>query len=193
MGVMRELNPLIEEYIDGRIAPYESTDSPHAILLKALHSMVGIQEEGGNNRGALVSAIQDTVGAADAWAWCLSLQQTAIAYVEKKLQVVCDVLPHEHCLTLFNDAKKRKKIVNEPIPGDLIIWQHGATTSGHVGCVIEAGPQLLCIEGNTAADSGTVVRDGDGVFLKKRSRLGAGSMRVLGFVRLGFSAGRAPK
>ncbi len=188
MGVMRELNPLIEKFIDARTAPYDAkTITPTALLVNALKSMVGLSEEGGNNRGALVSAIQDTVGAPDPWAWCLSLQQTAIAYVENKLHVVCDVLPHEHCLTLFNDAKKRKKIVKDPSIGDLIVWQHGATTSGHVGCVIEAGPLLLCIEGNTAADSDTVQRDGDVVALKKRSRSGSGSMRVLGFVRLSFS------
>lgn len=186
---MRELNPVIEKHIDGKIEKFDKTILPNALLVRALRAMVGIHEEGGNNRGKLVSAIQDTVGGPDAWAWCMSLQQTAVAYVEKKLGLVCDLAESEHCLTVLAAAKKSKKNVNEPSAGDLIIWQHGNTSSGHVGCIISVGDQLRCIEGNTAGRderTGVVSRDGDGVYETVRSRKGSGSMKVAGFVRLSF-------
>lgn len=187
---MRELNPLIERYIDDRIEKPENV-SPTALFLRALQAMVGIQESGGNNRGPLIAAIQDTVGGPDAWAWCMSLQQTAVAYVEKKLGLVCDLAESEHCLTVLNEAKRRKQNVAVPSPGDLIIWQHGDTQSGHVGAIVKTGDYFACIEGNTAGHdsrTGQLSRDGDGVYETLRSKNGSkGGMRVAGFVRLGWS------
>lgn len=188
---MRELNPLIEKYVDDRIEKFTQEISPTALLLRCLRAMVGIHEEGGNNRGPLVAAIQDTVGGPDAWAWCMSLQQTAVAYVEKKLGVVCDLAESEHCLTVLQEAKRRKATVLVPAPGDLIVWQHGDSQSGHVGCITKVGDYLECIEGNTSghdARTGVVSREGDGVYVNLRSKNGAKGMKVVGFVRLSWSA-----
>jgi hypothetical protein len=186
---MRELNPLIEAYIDERIERYNQTVSPNALMIRALKAMVGIHEEGGDNRGPLVAAIQDTVGGPDPLAWCMSLQQTAVAYVEKKLSMVCDLAESEHCLTVLSAAERHKRNVKVPAPGDLIIWQHGASTDGHVGCITMVGDYFQCIEGNTAGHdqrTGVVSREGDGVYETMRSRNGSQNMKVAGFVRLQF-------
>ncbi len=180
---MRVLNKLIEDYIDERIAKWEPSIQPTDLKILALKAMIGIHEEGGDNCGALVSAIQATVGDPDHWAWCMSLQQTSVAYTEKKLGITSSLMANEHCLTVFNDSVKRKITSDTPIPGDLIIWQQGDTQAGHTGCVIGVNDDyLICIEGNTGDGIG-IVRDGDGVYLRKRARGKIGLMKPLGFVR----------
>lgn len=185
---MRELNPLIEKLINDKIGGYDET-TPNELVVRALQAMLGIHEEGGNNRGILVSAIQDTVGGPDHWAWCMSLQQTAVAFVEKKFSMVCDLAESEHCLTVFNAAKKAKRILKKPEIGSLVVWQHGYTQSGHVGCVTRISAMkdgwFVCIEGNTGGGSG-IEREGDGVFEKIRNAQGSKEMRVLGYVKLSF-------
>jgi hypothetical protein len=88
----------------------------------------------------------------------------------------------EHCLTVWHQTPPgmRQKF---PQPGDIIIWQHGDTQSGHTGIVKEVHPNhLVTLEGNTGAGPG-VEREGDGFYERKRMVTRSGDMRVLGFIR----------
>lgn len=182
----RALSPVIEAYIDHSIGMYTSSIDPKALLVRAMKSCVGIQEEGGDNSGRLIEAIQSTIGVPQREAWCMALVQTCVAYVEKKLSLVCDLPASEHCLTVMMEARKNKKNVMDPCVGDLIIWRMGDTYYGHVGLIVVDGDEsVVTIEGNTSPGS-EVARNGDGVFEKVRSLFGTSRMKVQGFVRVSF-------
>lgn len=184
----RSIHPIIETYIDSKI-PYLKHLTPGELLVRAMQAMIGVEEEGGNNRGKLVEAIQSTIGRAEGEPWCMSTVQTAIAYVEKKLSLVCGIPASEHCLTVFNDSVRRKLKVDVPKCGDLMVWQMGNTQAGHVGVIIavEGADSVRTVEGNTAPSS-VVVRDGDGVYERIRSRKSGPKMKVLGYLRPDWSS-----
>lgn len=187
----RQIVSTIENYIDARvgpklIVPYADT-KPQKLFLMALDAMVGLHEQGGNNCGKMVEAIQHTVGKAEKEPWCMGLIQTAVAYAEKKTNRRCSLPVSEGCTATFEAAEKLNLTVKDPIVGDLIIWKYGDTWKGHVGCIIEDGDQFVrTIEGNTSPEEKGINREGDGVYHKLRSLKGAGAMKVLGFIRLSF-------
>lgn len=180
---MRELDKVIEAYIDEKIQPWNLTMHPNSVLILALKAMIGIKEEGVNS-GALVTSIQDTVGGPDHWAWCMSIQQTGVAYVEKKMIQTCSLYASEHCLTVLNNERAKRRVHVNPFIGALAIWRLGKTTNGHVGLVTDVvGERIVCIEGNTGGGDG-VNRDGDGVYEKVRWPQSGGAMRIAGYVEL---------
>lgn len=190
MKIKRNVDTMIENFIDKKIAPKllvpTKDTNPQLLHLMALEALVGIVEHGGNNSGKLVESIQRTIGTNDREPWCMSLQQCAIAYVEKKTSKLCSVPTTEHCLTALRDADKLNLAVTDPMIGDLMIYQHGDTNKGHVACIVEDGDEFVrTIEGNTGPDR-VVTRDGDGVYHKLRSLKGSGNMRVAGFIRVIF-------
>lgn len=186
----RNIQPLIENFIDKQISrdllvPAKYTN-PNVLHIMAIKSLVGIREEGGNNSGELVQSIQTTIGRAQREAWCMSLQQTAIAYVEKKTGKKCTVPVSEHCLTTLRESAKINLVITDPVVGDLMIYRHGNSDRGHVACIVEDGDEFVrTVEGNTGPDRG-VTRDGDGVYHKLRSLKGSGDMSVAGFIRVNF-------
>lgn len=166
----------------------EECDS-RALFQQACAAYVGTREVGGNNRGPLVVNFQKTVdNAASAEAWCMAFVQSMIAYVERKLGVQSPVVASEHCMTTWNKTPKSARVKIFPLPGAIIIWQKGSTTSGHTGVVESAdvsAATMTAWEGNTESgvSGGTVVRDGGGVYRTKRSMKGTGSMKVVGFLK----------
>lgn len=186
----RQIQLLIENHIDKKIAnqlivPAKDTN-PNTLHVMALKALVGIAEHGGNNSGTLVESIQMTIGRAAREPWCMSAQQTAVAYVEKKTGLRCTLPVSEHCMTTLREAKKLGIVVDNPIVGDLMIWQHGDSDRGHVAGIIEDGDEFVrTAEGNTGPDQ-KVNREGDGFYTKLRSLKGSGDMKVVGFIRLEF-------
>ena len=95
----------------------------------------------------------------------------------------------KHCLTVWNQSKELQ--LDKPKPGSLCIWQKHQdgkpTAQGHVGVVVSVNDDgtILTVEGNTSSQD-RVQREGDGVWLKRRSYLdeNIGSMRVKGFLRV---------
>ena len=188
----RDIHPEMEKFLDSKLK--DNGLAQHAIQVKdartvmrlAAEACVGIREQGGNNKGPLVSLIQDTVGNADHWPWCMSFVQTCIAYAERKTCVQSLVKAHEHVLSVWKLSPVKLRVTAEnPLPGAIIIWQKGASASGHTGIVTSCGPaEMTAIEGNTESGiSGKKVeRDGGGVYHTRRNKKGTGEMRVVGFI-----------
>ena len=181
---MRNLNPKLKAWLDARV---EATDQPRLLFRRAMRGFVGVRESGGNNKGEIVELIQDTVGHAEGEPWCMSLVQSALAYVETVLGVKSPVAVGEHCLTVWRDTPHAQRVRFEPLPGAIIIWKHGDSFAGHTGIFEDSRDgKMLTIEGNTESglnELGSLVREGGGVYECVRDRHANGSMRVMGFLK----------
>lgn len=113
---------------------------------------------------------------------CLSFIQACIAYVEEVAAVDSELVATEHVLTLWNASKKINR-VDFPRRSDLILWRYGKTISGHIGVILEVlEDSYLTIEGNTSP-AFELEREGDGVYVKRRSKGGMGQFSEIGFLR----------
>jgi len=189
---MRKIEKKMYNWIDAKLK--DNGVAQHAIvnrdarllLVCAAQACVGVREEGGNNRGEIVELIQETIGSAAAEPWCMSLVQTLIAYVENRFHIVSPVFATEHVQTCWNKTDQDQRIRFYPLPGAIIIWRKGSSSSGHTGIVYATdGDVMWALEGNTekGLEDGKVVRDGGGVYLVKRNIRGTGNMMVRGFLK----------
>lgn len=187
----RELHPEMTAWLDHKCA-----EPAHRALIEAdarvcflfaMRAMVGIREQGGNNRGRLVELIQETLGKAEGEPWCMSAVQTALAWAELRTAKPSPIFASEHCLTVWRNTPLSQRVKTSPLPGAIIIWQHAGTDSGHTGAtntIVTAG-HFEALEGNT--ESGLtatgIVREGGGFYQTARSLEGAGKMKLLGFLK----------
>lgn len=189
----RQLEPKMVSYLDAKLAGNGLAQSaiknrdPRTVFRLALECCVGIREKGGNNRGPMVELIQETLGGADAEAWCMSLVQTGLGYAELKTGIMSPIFPSEHCLTVWNETPREQRVRTVPAVGAICIWKHGDTTSGHTGITVGEveREEVNMVEGNTEAGirTGEVVREGGGVYFTRRSIRGTGSMKVVGYLK----------
>lgn len=149
-------------------------------LVEVAQKYVGVKEKGGDNKGPEVERFQKAVdGKAQGEPWCMAFVQFCIK--EAKLQ--SKIFESEHCLTVWNKTPKEQRL-KEPVPGCLVIWQYGDTTNGHVGIVTAVFKNSIhTIEGNTGDGKG-IVREGDGVYARNRSRAGSQQMKILGYLKI---------
>lgn len=155
---------------------------PGQLVLSAAMALLGVHEDGGNNRGQLVELIQSTVGKAEGEPWCMALVQSVIAYAEEESGIRSKMPVTEHCLTAWQAAPVEMR-VKEPAPGDIVLWQTGDTSKGHCGVIVSVTEDfLMTIEGNTGSGS-ALEREGDGVYLKRRIRNMQSAMHELGYLR----------
>ncbi len=161
------------------------------LLIFEAKRWLGFVERGGDNKGQAVEAFQRAVdGKAVGEAWCMSFSQYCVKQVdllvdellEEQLKTKSLIHKSEHCLSTWNKSPAHCRIA-VPTVGSLMIWQKESTSFGHTGIVvnIDTRGMIWTIEGNTGPGEG-VRRDGDGVYLKKRSQDGMGKMRVLGWL-----------
>lgn len=194
MGAVRRIENEMYEWIHFRLSNNGlaqealKNSQPRVLFYTAIQSMVGIREEGGNNNGPFVRLIQETVGSANREAWCMSLQQTGIAFVERALNVKSRIPVTEHCLTCLRDAPADLIVKHFPLIGAIIIWQHGHSEDGHTGTFLEKRTvsTFYAVEGNTEKGmnpSGKVIRDGGGVWFTTRSFYGDGTMHLKAFLK----------
>lgn len=179
---MRHISPELVKLIDEKLEPL---DNPTALLRETLKCLRGVHEEGGNNKGKIVELFQATVGKPCAQAWCMDFVQSAIAYVEAKLGMLCPLPATEGTLFMADWARQNGKLHQYMLSDSLVIWKHLHGEGGHVGYVLKAGDTLDTIEGNTGPGPG-VEREGDGVYEKTRNPHANGDMVVLGFVPVSF-------
>ena len=189
----RQIRPEMVAWLDERLkdnpVAQDALERKHAraLLLEAARACVGVRERGGNNRGPIVELMQQTIGKAEGEAWCASFVQTLIAYCELKTGQKSRVFASEHCATIWNNTHTELRVKKHPAPGAIVIWGYQGTISGHCGIVLDAGSaEFRAIEGNTEAGlspSEKVERDGGGVYLTRRNRLGQGRMIVRGFLK----------
>lgn len=200
MGIKRELHPKCLEMIDARlvgnplaldIIREKDRERARTLIVLVAQSLVGIREVGGNNKGHEVELIQETIGRAESESWCMSFDQTVLAYVEFKLGITSPIPPSESCDFVWTHTDTLQRVRAIPLGGAFVLWGHydsgGHYKGGHTGIVMSANADMFdAIEGNTMGGLGThdrVIRDGGGVYHTRRSMAGNGDMRVRGFLK----------
>lgn len=199
-GRMRKIEQKMIDYIDKKLAEnglaqeHIANKNMRGLMVEAAKACVGIREATGKNDGPMVELIQETVGGHSREFWCMSFVQTIIAYAEVKTGIKSKVPAGEYCTTIFKQVKKDNPellVKFNPLAGAIIIWQHGDTSAGHTGIVLDCDEDIFfAVEGNASgflkleqAQSGSVNRNGNGVFYAKRNRKGDGDMKVIGFIK----------
>jgi hypothetical protein len=91
-------------------------------------------------------------------------------------------------MTVWNETPVAQRVKAIPAPGAIIIWRHGPGPSGHTGCTISYcyGGQFTAVEGNTESGltaAGHIEREGGGCYETRRNIIGAGNMKVVGFLK----------
>ena len=163
------------------------------LLIAEAKRWYGFTERDGDNRGQIVEAFQKAVdGKAQGEPWCMSFVQYCARQVDQMMAEVLKrptsthVLPAtEHCLTCWFKSPVEAQF-SEPEPGMIPIWRHGQSSSGHTGIVVSVEKDsgyMWTVEGNTGPSDKSVVREGDGVYLKRRSIEGTGRMKIVGFLK----------
>lgn len=183
---MRKIKPELVLLLDAKLKDNAvaqqalSNKDARTLMLCAAEACVGETEVGGNNRGNFVELCQQTVdNHAEGESWCMAFVESMIAYAELKTGISSPIYSSEHCLTVWKNTKPDYRVKNIPLPGAIVIWRHGNTSSGHTGFVKEySGSTMHTIEGNT----GQHFSDGDGVYQKVRSTSNDGKMKVTGFL-----------
>ena len=181
----RHLKSELSEMIISRIPLLRgelSQVAPKELFQMAYAALEGIREAG-NNAGKWVEMIQYTVGLNRGDAWCMATAQTAIRFVELQTRIDSKLFASGHCLTVFANSKECQ--VTKPEQGDLIIYQHGKTQSGHVEGIIDLYKDRFAFTmgGNTSSGPG-VSTEGDGVFFRMRSLSSpGGDLSIKGFLR----------
>lgn len=138
------------------------------------------QRETGYNKGPAIELVQSILGKVEGESYCMCGVQYCIAVVESENHVTSLIYKSEGCVEVW-DRTPRSLRVTEPRPGDVIIWQHKDTGGGHTGIVLESrGDAVTTLEFNTDGSGG---REGDGVYIRSRSKTGNGTLVVLGFLR----------
>ncbi len=132
-------------------------DAQSALALEALKvaiEEIGHGEEGGNNSGPHVAkyhGIQDDHDPDDDGSWCSSFCSWAYEEAGRRLGVTLPFQRSGGAKRLFKNVVSTGKVVSNPLPGDLVLWDRGLVGSwqGHIAIVeaVENGV-LLTIEGN---------------------------------------------
>lgn len=190
---MRHIEPKLVEFLDEKLAQNGlaqqalANKDARTLFRLAAEACVGIREQGGNNKGPLVELMQKTVdGKAQAEAWCMAFVQSMLAYAELKTGVKSPIPASEHCQTVFLRSEVASRVKISPLPGAIVVWQHGASSNGHTGIVLGCDDKVFhAVEGNTEAGmlNGHVERDGGGVYYTVRDRMRSGDMKVMGFLK----------
>lgn len=156
---------------------------------------IGVTERGGANRGPIVEKFQRAVdGLAQGEPWCMAFAQYLAIETQAVHGGAIQIFKTESCSLCWIKSPAGSKLV-VPAPGLLAIWKHGeapveALPPGHVGIVAEVGTDyMMTVEGNTNLGAG-IVREGDGVYLRKRPlnpttlRADVGAMKLVGFLKV---------
>lgn len=186
----RKITDKMFKFIDNKLKNHGAAQlaitnkEPRNLFIYAAEACVGIMESGGNNKGLYVVELQKTVdNRAIQEAWCMAAVQTWLAYVERKLGVTSPVKHSEHCMTTWRETPLTQRVTAIPAPGAIVIWKNGASDSGHTGVVLDfQGTQkkFESLEGNTGSGN---MRDGDGIYIKQRSKDKDGVLKVQGYLK----------
>ena len=184
--VQRKIDPTLKTWLDNQllnppVLPFVDPKNPVKMLLLTALVCENTHEIGQDNSGPMVELFQKTIGRAEREPWCMAFIQSCVAYVET-FNFKTSLYASEHCLTVFNNSKTLQQ--KDPIAGDLVIYQYGETTKGHVELVMGVSSKTLDTIGGNTGPGKEIEREGDGVYLKKRPRGGMGTMKELGFLRV---------
>lgn len=166
-------------------------DAGDEVIKQAL-TFVGVSEEGGDNKGKQVEEFQKAVdGKASGESWCMGFAMFVLLAVAKAFNLKMRLFKSESCTEVWNKSPKECRVLIDNLePGDLLIWQYyGAdgkpTWKGHTGFFKQwaRDGRLETIEGNTGPAVGEIEREGDGVYIKIRTKTGTAKMNLLGGLR----------
>lgn len=181
---MRKIDPFIVKYLEPYVKQgyiFEQDETPAQKLADIACLFEGVREEGGDNKGRFVEAFQKTVDAKSvSEPWCMCFVQTCIGYIENVLGLKSDLKATESVKNFLpNEIPKYF-----PSVGDVVAWVSYNGT-GHCGIVVKLHEDgsFDSIEGNTSNPQG-FDRDGNGVYLKKRSIKDMGKYKFAGFVKV---------
>jgi hypothetical protein len=165
------------------VVPPKKNNMLIASILTEANKHVGNHEQGGNNHGPQVKVYLGSLGMKEGAAWCMAFVQYIIRKVAKELGVTLTIARSAGCMDTWNKSPKDLRLT-KPEVGSVVIWKHKTSVYGHTGIVIAVdGDDFTTIEGNTGPGAG-IVREGDGVYIKKRSIRGDGDMKVVGFLKV---------
>jgi len=139
-----------ERLSDYRIAATERSLLAGSLALTALEIAlddVGRGEIGANNAGAYVWSL---TGRKTSGAWCAAAVYTWIKRAANRVGVRCPV-PRIHSARKLVAAiiDAGGEVVDQPMPGDIVLWSRGRPWQGHVGIVAETCLQRFrSVEGN---------------------------------------------
>lgn len=146
-----------------------------ALIIAIATQFIGKKEKPGN-KGFFDAAFQKlmvAVGWLTGQPWCAYFTKLVWkeAYANSpELYKLVNRLCNGGALATLNNhiANGKFKVTMDPIPGSIVIWQHGDSTKGHAGILekYDGDNTLTVIEGNTNA-SGS--REGDQVARKPRT------------------------
>lgn len=138
-----------------------------------------------SNSGPLVSAIQDTVGGREAWPWCASFVQTAVAFAERLSGKTSPLFASEHVWTMH--AKSKLCWTARPITGSIFCLNYPPGQSGHTGILRDITPDgYRTEEGNTATGldaRGLPAREGGGAYHCLRTWRFGSKLKLLGWLK----------
>lgn len=193
-GTGRDLHPTLRLLIEGVV--FKGGKIPASFLERNHKKMVvtvaraldqlEIREVGGNNKGKVVGLIQAIIGShipnGNGDAWCQSMAQVIVAFIEDYLEVRSLFPVSEGVTKTWSLAQKVKGItLSSAVAGSFFQGQNGTSWTGHTGAVLQVFPKnkMETFEGNTGdAD----MRDGDGAFIKIRNQDKNGKLITLGFI-----------
>jgi hypothetical protein len=192
--IRRNIEPALVDHIRGKLQPIGLFQQALAdrdarlIYLLANQALVGVRERTGNNDGPLVELMQETIGGHSRESWCMSGQQSAVAFAEEMTGIHSLIYPSESCMEVWTNTPVALRVKTVPLPGAMTIWQHGTTWQGHTGCTGAfdyARRRFESYEGNTNAGTvdGKIVREGGGFYFVTRAEKGEGTMRVKGWLK----------
>lgn len=159
----------------------------HRVLLKEAGRWVGFKEVGGNNMGQLVQHFQSRIGSAVGEPWCMSFVQSCCYWADQYVGGRKNILfPSELCMDVWDKTSSHQRM-ETPFAGCIVIWNYRGTRAGHTGIVTSYNRHqnfLMTIEGNTGDNERRVIREGDGVFHKKRTtrRSERSSLQLVGYL-----------
>jgi hypothetical protein len=190
----RKIEPAMVEFLDKKLASNGLAQKAIAekefriLFTLAMEALVGIKEEGGNNKGRMIVLIQETVGGHDREPYCMAAVGTCIAYCEVKTGIKSPFPVTEHCLTAWHNAPEELKVKTIPNRGAIPIWQHGKSQAGHTGVLTEwiGDGKFWTVEANTSSGvnaEGKIVREGSGIYHQLRKVDPIGDMHLLGFLK----------
>lgn len=124
-------------------------------------------------RGDLLRAQLIATGWQPGWAYCMSFGEVCWRAGYKgraELQLIGQSITPS-VMSTFENFEELRRITKTPVPGALMLYQHGNTWQGHAAIVEKvAGDVVSTIEGNTSPGivSDGKDREGDGVWRKTR-------------------------
>jgi hypothetical protein len=151
---------------------------------------LGFKEKHGNviDASTPFGAAIEKAGHKDGEAWCCYAQEAVFCEAYPELDAKLRKLFSANCFeTYCNFLKAGYKVLNYPVEGTLVIWQHvddgRQTTKGHAGCVsrVISKTQFSSFEGNTSeagSREGTTFREQVGRDTLRREN----GLQVLGFI-----------